>query len=74
MKKILLIIAGLIGVGLGGLWLVQGLGLVTIAPILCVADCQPLEGPSPTWAVIGFVVLAAGAFALFQALKRRAPR
>jgi hypothetical protein len=74
MKKIALIVCGLIGVGLGGLWLLQGLGLVRIAPILCVADCHPLEGPSPTWAVIGLVAFVGGAFALFQALRPRVPR
>ena len=74
MKKIALIICGLIGVGLGGLWLLQGLGLVRIAPILCFADCQPLKGPSATWAVIGCVAFAGGAFALFKALRPRVPR
>lgn len=66
----ILLVAGGIGIFLGGLWLLQGLALVEIAPILCVADCQPLVGGSPTWAIIGFVVLAAGAAALLYVLKR----
>ena len=74
MKKIALIVCGLIGMGLGGLWLTQGLGLVTLGPILCFADCQPVDGPSPVWAVIGLVVFAAGAFALVRGLRRRTPR
>ena len=74
MKKIALIVVGAVLALLGGLWLLQGLGLVRIAPILCFADCQPLEGPSPTWAVVGAVVCAGGVFTLYRALRRRASR
>lgn len=69
--KIVLLILGVVGVLLGGLWFVQGLGIVTIPPILCVAECEPLEGPSAPWAIIGFAVLAAGLLALWWALRRR---
>ena len=69
--KIIVVTASVIAMLLGVLWLVQGLGLVTIPPILCVAECEPLEGPSPVWAAIGAVVLALGGFGLFRALKRR---
>ena len=72
MKRIALSILGVILALLGGLWLLQGLGLVSIEPIACVAECEPLEGPSPTWAVIGAAVLAAGALSLFLAFRRRA--
>jgi hypothetical protein len=68
--KIVILILGAVGVLLGCLWLVQGLGLVTIAPILCVAECEPLEGPSPIWAIAGLVVLAAGAFGVYRGLRR----
>lgn len=70
MKTILILVLGLIGVLLGGLWLLQGLGLVTIAPILCVAECEPLEGPAPLWAAVGLVVFAAGAFAVVRGIGR----
>jgi hypothetical protein len=73
MKTIALAGAGVILVLLGGLWLLQGLGAVTVPPLLCLADCEPLEGPSPTWAVIGFLALAAGVFALVRAFRRRKP-
>jgi hypothetical protein len=59
-----------IGVLLGGLWLLQGLGLIYIRPILCVGVCEPVEGPSPTWAVVGLVVAGAGAFAILRSLTR----
>lgn len=74
MKTIALAVAGLILAARGGLWLLQGLGVVTVAPIACVAECEPLEGPSPMWATIGAVVLASGLLALFFAFRRRAPK
>jgi hypothetical protein len=70
--KIIALILGVLGALLGGLWLLQGLGLVQIEPIACVADCEALEGPSPTWAAIGGAVLLASALAIFYGLKRRA--
>jgi hypothetical protein len=66
-----LLAGGVISVLLGGLWLLQGLGLVHVRPILCFADCVPLQGPSPTWAIIGFFVVTAGVLAIYHALKRR---
>lgn len=71
MIKMIALILGVIAVLLGGLWLVQGLGLVHIKPVACVANCEAIEGASPTWAVIGFLVAAAGGLAIFYALKRR---
>jgi hypothetical protein len=70
-KKVALLI-GLAAVLLGGLWLLQGIGVVHLRPILCFADCEPLQGPSTTWAVIGAVVLAAGAATVWWSLKRHA--
>ena len=66
-----LLVGGVISVLLGGLWLLQGLNLVHVRPILCFADCVPLQGPSPTWAIIGFFVVAAGVLAILYSLKRR---
>ncbi len=68
--NIAILVLGGIAVLLGGLWLLQGLGLVTIEPILCVAECEPLDGPAPFWAAIGFVLFAAGAFGVFRAITR----
>lgn len=72
--KILGVIFGVAGLLLGGLWLFQGLGLVTIEPIACVGACEPVSGPAPLWVVIGFVVFAAGGLAIYFSLKRRSPR
>lgn len=71
--KIVALIFGVIAVLLGGLWLLQGLGVVQIEPVACVAECEALEGPSTMWAIIGFVVALAGVLAITFALKRRAP-
>ena len=73
MKKIALVV-GVLSVLLGGLWLLQGLGVVHLRPILCFADCVPIQGPSPAWAIIGFMVVTAGAIAIFFSLKGRNQR
>lgn len=71
MSKIALT-AGIVCALLGGFWLLQGLGLVHVWPILCVADCAPVEGGSQSWAIIGLVVLMAGAAMIVYSFKRRA--
>jgi hypothetical protein len=70
--KAIALIGGVIGVLLGGLWLLQGLGLVHVRPILCFADCVPLQGPSRGWAIAGFVCAALGIVAICYSLRRRA--
>jgi hypothetical protein len=72
--KIIALILGVIAVLLGGLWLLQGLGVVRIEPIACVTACEALEGPSVQWAAIGLIVSVAGALAIWYGLRRRAPR
>lgn len=64
------LVGGVICVLLGGLWLLQGLGVVHLRPILCFADCVPVHGPSLVWAVIGGLMVTAGALAVFFALRR----
>lgn len=71
MKKTIYFFTGLVAALLGGLWLLQGLGIVQMQPILCFANCEPVQGASVTWAVIGAAVLAAGGCALFWSLKAR---
>jgi hypothetical protein len=69
MKKVALF-TGLIAALLGGLWLLQGLGIVHMQPILCFANCIPVQGPSATWAIIGGVTLAVGCVAMFWSMQR----
>ena len=69
--KIVATILGVIAMLLGGLWFLQGVGIVRIPPILCVANCEPIEGPTPVWAVGGLVVLIAGILALVWGVRRR---
>lgn len=59
MKKIVFFI-GLIAALLGGLWLLQGLGIVHLRPMVCFANCAPIQGSSTTWTVIGAVVFVVG--------------
>jgi hypothetical protein len=70
MKKVIGVV-GVLAVLLGGLWLLQGLGLVHVRPILCFADCAPIQGRSMTWAVIGLVLVIAGVLAVARVMKRR---
>ena len=62
---------GVLGTLLGGLWLLQGTGLIVIDPIACVGECTALEGPSPPWALAGAALLAAGLVALWRAIRGR---
>lgn len=70
--KWIVLAVGVICILLGGLWLLQGLGVVHVRPILCFADCEPIQEPSLTWAIIGILMLSAGALAIFYSLRRRA--
>lgn len=62
---------GLVLLLLGGLWFLQGTGLVTVPPLLCVADCEPVDAPSLQWTLIGAIALAGGAALLWASLHRR---
>jgi hypothetical protein len=69
MIRIIALVFSVIAILLGGLWLLQGLGVVHLRPILCFADCEPLQGPSTAWAVIGAVTLVVGGFGFFWSRK-----
>jgi hypothetical protein len=74
MKKVVTLLIGVIGALLGGLWLLQGLGLVHVPPILCFADCAPIRGSSPPWAIVGLAVFTAGALTIVYSLRRHTRR
>ena len=68
--KIVQIVIGLFALALGGLWFLQGTGLVVIEPIACVANCEKLVGPSLPWAIAGLVAILLGGLLLRRGLKR----
>lgn len=71
--KIVALIAGVLLALLGGLWMLQGLGLISVAPIACIGACEPLTGPSILWAIIGGLTIVAGG-ALVAWARRGSPR
>jgi hypothetical protein len=68
--KILALVLGVFLLLLGALWTLQGLGVVTIPPILCVAACEPVQAPSMTWVAIGIGAIVAGMLATSLARRR----
>lgn len=61
---------GLIVALLGMLWLVQGLGIVQVDPVLCAGDCEPITGGSVEWTVVGAITLAVGSAVVWAGLRR----
>ena len=51
------------------LWLLQGMGILRIRPILCIANCEEIVGPSPVWAVSGLIALVIGAILVFVSVR-----
>ncbi|MDK2915592.1 MAG: hypothetical protein PWR25_149 [Euryarchaeota archaeon] len=59
---------------LGLLWFLQGMGILRMRPILCIANCEEIVGPSPLWAGTGLAALVIGAIVVFVSMKGlRAP-
>ncbi len=69
-KATILTILGVILALFGTLWVVQGLGIVQLGPILCVADCEPITGRSVQWTVIGVIALLVGIVIVRTGLRR----
>lgn len=55
---------------LGLLWLLQGTGILRMRPILCIANCEEVVGPSLLWAVSGIITLIIGIVAVFVSVGR----
>ena len=70
MRKLVAAVSAL-ATTLGLLWLFQGLGLVHVRPILCFADCAEVQGPSMTWAIVGFVLAISGAWGVSRGFTKR---
>jgi hypothetical protein len=69
-KRIVLVVFGVVLVLLGGLWFLQGAGIVHLEPVACVGACEPLTRPSLQWVAIGGVVLLAGIVLAGAGLRR----
>ncbi len=68
MKKVAAVIGGAC-VLLGGLWLLQGMGIVHLRPLLCFADCEAIQGPSLQWAITGLFSVTAGALLVLYSVR-----
>ncbi len=55
---------------LGLLWFLQGTGILRMRPIVCIANCEEVVGPSPTWAAAGAVALIIGAIVVAVSVRR----
>lgn len=71
--KLVAVIVGAVLALLGALWMLQGLGIVNVAPILCVADCTAVAGGSVLWAIIGLLAIIAGGALIAWGRGRRPP-
>lgn len=61
---------GLVLIGIGALWFLQGSNLVHIQPVMCVGDCRPVIGHQLAWQVAGGAVVLIGALAV-EAARRK---
>jgi hypothetical protein len=51
---------GILLILLGVLWSLQGADLIRLEPVACVANCEPLTGPSTTWLLAGLATASLG--------------
>ena len=68
------IVLGVASMLLGLLWLLQGADLLHIRPILCIADCEPMEGGSIGWTIAGVFLLIVGLVAIRAGLRAHGRR
>jgi hypothetical protein len=62
------VLIGAFVASLGLLWFLQGIAIIEMRPILCVANCEPVMGGSPVWTAAGVVAFIVGVgVALFSA-------
>lgn len=70
-KRLILLVVSVILILLGSLWFLQGTGIIHLNPIMCVAECEPITGTSPLWAIIGAVAFVGGFFLIRKSLRRK---
>jgi hypothetical protein len=73
-RSVTWIVLGVASMLLGLLWLLQGADLLHIRPILCFADCEPVEGGSIGWMMAGVLLLIVGLVAMRSGLRGRGRR
>lgn len=69
MNRIIALGFGIVTVLLGALWFSQGVGLLHLRPVLCLANCAPIQGPSGSRALTGAVTLIVGGFGVLWSRK-----
>jgi len=65
------VLVGAFIASLGLLWFLQGMAIIEMRPILCVADCEPIVGGSPSWAAAEVVAFIVGVGIVFFSARRR---
>lgn len=60
---------GLVFTLLGSLWFLQGADLIHLEPIACVANCEPLTGPSTTWLLTGLATVVIGLIVIIGCIR-----
>ncbi len=70
-RALMWILLGAVLALLGLLWLLQGADLLHVRPILCVANCKPVEGGSIGWMTAGAITLVLGLLAVRAGVRRR---
>ncbi len=54
------VLGGVVIAAPGLLWFLQGTAIIQIPPILCVTNCEPVVGGSPSWEAAGVVTFVVG--------------
>jgi len=70
MRRVAALVLGVLIASLGLFWFLQGAGAVHVRPLLCVSHCEPIQGKSTPWQVIGAVTFVVGAVVAGLAVRR----
>ena len=69
-RMIALVVVGVVLIALGSLWLLQGVDLVHMRPILCATNCKPVTGGSSAWSTAGVITLVMGVLVVVGGARR----
>ena len=65
----ILALLGMVFTLLGVLWFLQGADLIHFEPVVCVANCKPLTGPSTTWLLTGLTTVVVGLIVIIRCIR-----